>query len=377
MATVKGDVHDIGKNIVGVVLQCNNYTVIDLGVMVPAQKILDAAKEHGADIIGLSGLITPSLDEMVNFAAEMQRQGLEIPLLIGGATTSRAHTAVKVAPQVRRGRSCGSRTHRVPCPSRRRCSTTSQRAALLEAPRPTTPACESGTRRRTTGRWLTLEKARANRTPIDWEGYVPPRPQQPGVRVFTDYDIAELREYIDWQPFFNAWEMKGKFPDILNNPAPGEAARKLYEDGQDMLDRLIKEKWLTANGVFGFFPANAVGDDIEVYADEARTRCARCSATCASRASTARASRTARSATSSPPRSTGLADYVGAFAVTAGLGSQDRIPEFKDGARRLQRDPAGVARGPPRGVVRRADARAGPQASSGATSPTRTSATRP
>ena len=259
MATVKGDVHDIGKNIVGVVLQCNNYDVIDLGVMVPAQKILDAAKEHNADIIGLSGLITPSLDEMVNFAAEMEREGLQIPLLIGGATTSRAHTAVKVAPR-RTGPVVWVKDASRSVPVAAALLDDKQRPALLEATETDYAALRERHSQKNERPMLTLEKARANRTPIEWDGYTPPLPAQgTGVREFLDYDLAELREYIDWQPFFNAWEMKGRFPDILNNPASGEAARKLYDDAQEMLDTLIKEKWLTANGVIGFFPANAVG----------------------------------------------------------------------------------------------------------------------
>ena len=271
MATVKGDVHDIGKNIVGVVLQCNNYEVIDLGVMVPAQKILDAAKEHDADIIGLSGLITPSLDEMVNFAVEMERQGLEIPLLIGGATTSRAHTAVKVSPR-RSGPVVWVKDASRSVPVAAALLDDKQRPALLEATEKDYASLRERHAQKNERPMLTLEKARANRTPIEWDGYTPPVPAQGlGVREFEDYDIAELREYIDWQPFFNAWEMKGSFPDILNNPVSGETARKLYDDAQEMLDTLIKEKWLTANGVIGFFPANAVGDDIEVYTDETRT----------------------------------------------------------------------------------------------------------
>ncbi len=329
MATVKGDVHDIGKNIVGVVLQCNNYTVIDLGVMVPAQKILDAAKEHEADIIGLSGLITPSLDEMVNFAVEMERQGLEIPLLIGGATTSRAHTAVKVSPR-RTGPVVWVKDASRSVPVAAALLDDKQRPALLEATEADYASLRERHAQKNERPTLTLEKARANRTPIDWEGYVPPVPQQQGVRVFTDYDIAELREYIDWQPFFNAWEMKGKFPDILNNPASGEAARKLYEDGQDMLDRLIKEKWLTANGVIGFFPANAVGDDIEVYADQERTKVRAVLRNLRQQGEHRGGIPNRSLGDFVAPKATALPDYVGAFAVTAGLGSQAKIMEFKE-----------------------------------------------
>ncbi|MGY2874763.1 5-methyltetrahydrofolate--homocysteine methyltransferase [Marmoricola sp. URHA0025 HA25] len=329
MATVKGDVHDIGKNIVGVVLQCNNYTVIDLGVMVPAQKILDAAKEHDADIIGLSGLITPSLDEMVNFAVEMERQGLEIPLLIGGATTSRAHTAVKVSPR-RNGPVVWVKDASRSVPVAAALLDDKQRPALLEATEADYASLRERHAQKNERPMLTLEKARANRTPISWDGYTPPAPADgTGVRVFTDYDVAELREYIDWQPFFNAWEMKGKFPDILNNPTTGEAARKLYDDAQDMLDRLIKEKWLTANGVIGLFPANAVGDDIEVYTDDTRSE-VRVTLRNLRQQGEHREGVPNRSLGDFvAPKDTGLADFVGAFAVTAGLGSQDKILEFK------------------------------------------------
>ena len=329
MATVKGDVHDIGKNIVGVVLQCNNYTVVDLGVMVPAQKILDAAKEHGADIIGLSGLITPSLDEMVNFAVEMERAGLDIPLLIGGATTSRAHTAVKIAPR-RTGPVIWVKDASRSVPVAAALLDDKQRPALLEATEKDYESLRERHTQKNERPMLTLTKARANRTPISWDDYTPPVPVQGlGVREFRDYDLAELREYIDWQPFFNAWEMKGRFPDILNNPASGEAARKLYEDAQEMLDTLIKEKWLTANGVIGFFPANAVGDDIEVYTDETRTEVLTTLHNLRQQGEHRDAVPNRSLGDFIAPKSTGLADYVGAFAVTTGLGSADRVAEFK------------------------------------------------
>ena len=329
MATVKGDVHDIGKNIVGVVLQCNNYEVIDLGVMVPAQKILDAAKEHDADIIGLSGLITPSLDEMVNFAVEMERQGLQIPLLIGGATTSRAHTAVKVSPR-RSGPVVWVKDASRSVPVAAALLDDKQRPALLEATEKDYASLRERHAQKSERKMLTLEKARANRTPIEWDGYTPPVPAQGlGVREFLDYDIAELREYIDWQPFFNAWEMKGRFPDILNNPVSGETARKLYDDAQEMLDTLIKEKWLTANGVIGFFPANAVGDDVEVYTDETRTEVLTTLHNLRQQGEHRDGIPNRSLGDFIAPKDTGLADYVGAFAVTTGLGSQDKIDEFK------------------------------------------------
>lgn len=329
MATVKGDVHDIGKNIVGVVLQCNNYEVIDLGVMVPAEKILAAAKEHNADIIGLSGLITPSLDEMVNFAVEMEREGLEIPLLIGGATTSRAHTAVKVSPR-RSGPVVWVKDASRSVPVAAALLDDKQRPALLEATEKDYASLRERHAQKNERPMVTLEKARANRTPIEWDGYTPPVPAQGlGVREFLDYDLAELREYIDWQPFFNAWEMKGRFPDILNNPASGEAARKLYDDAQQMLDTAIKEKWLTANGVIGFFPANAVGDDIAVYTDETRTEVLTTLRNLRQQGEHRDGIPNRSLGDFVAPKDTGSADHIGAFAVTAGLGSADKIAEFK------------------------------------------------
>ena len=332
MATVKGDVHDIGKNIVGVVLQCNNFEVIDLGVMVPAQKIIDAAKEHDADIIGLSGLITPSLDEMVNFAVEMERQGLQIPLLIGGATTSRAHTAVKISPR-RSGPVVWVKDASRSVPVAAALLDDKQRPALLETTETDYASLRERHAQKNERPMLTLQKARANRTPIEWAGYTPPVPAQGlGVREFGDYDFAELREYIDWQPFFNAWEMKGRFPDILNNPVSGETARKLYDDAQAMLDTMIKEKWLTANGVIGFFPANAVGsggEDVEVYTDDTRTKVMTTLHNLRQQGEHRDGIPNRSLGDFIAPKDTGLADYVGAFAVTTGLGSHAKIDEFK------------------------------------------------
>ncbi|HET8583481.1 MAG TPA: vitamin B12 dependent-methionine synthase activation domain-containing protein, partial [Jatrophihabitans sp.] len=350
MATVKGDVHDIGKNIVGVVLQCNNYDVIDLGVMVPAQKILDAAKEHDADVIGLSGLITPSLDEMVNFAAEMERQGFDIPLLIGGATTSRAHTAVKVDKNYH-GPVIWVKDASRSVPVVAALLSDEQRPALLADVTADYDALrERHAARSDTKVILPLDAARANRTPIDWSDYRPPRPhlimQQARdvhsddyrapdrptqfVKVFQDYPLSELRDYIDWQPFFNAWEMKGKFPDILNNPASGEAARKLWDDAQRMLDKIIADKWLTAAGVIGLFPANATdSDDILVYTDETRREVLLTLHELRQQTEHRPGVPHRSLADYVAPASTGLRDYVGAFAVTAGLGSEAKIKEFK------------------------------------------------
>ncbi|MEX0579906.1 MAG: methionine synthase [Mycobacterium sp.] len=329
MATVKGDVHDIGKNIVGVVLQCNNFEVIDLGVMVPASKILDAAKEHNADIIGLSGLITPSLDEMVTVAVEMERAGMQIPLLIGGATTSRAHTAVKISPR-RSGPVVWVKDASRSVPVAAALLDDKQRPALLQATEEDYASLRERHAQKNERPMLTLQKARANRTPIEWAGYTPPVPAQGlGVREFCDYDLAELREYIDWQPFFNAWEMKGRFPDILNNPVSGETARKLYDDAQGMLDTLIKEKWLTANGVIGFFPANALGDDIAVYTDETRTEVMATLHNLRQQGEHRDGIPNRSLGDFIAPKETGLADYVGAFAVTTGLGIGVKIEEFQ------------------------------------------------
>jgi 5-methyltetrahydrofolate--homocysteine methyltransferase len=350
MATVKGDVHDIGKNIVGVVLQCNNYDVVDLGVMVPAQKIIDAAIAEKADVIGLSGLITPSLDEMVNFAAEMERQGLELPLLIGGATTSRAHTAVKV-DQKYHGPVVWVKDASRSVPVVSQLLSDEQRPALLEAVTKDYDALRTRHAAKSTERPLvSIEKARERRTPIDWSGYRPPVPhlvaqqekellrRQSGVpsrsvtqfvRTFSDYSIEELRQYIDWGPFFLAWEMKGRFPDILHNPATGETATKLFEDANRMLDRIIEEKWLRANGVIGLFPANSVGDDIEVYTDESRESVATTLHTLRQQGQHRDGVPNRAMADFVAPRDSGLSDHIGAFAVTAGLGAQDKITEFK------------------------------------------------
>ncbi|MCW2831193.1 MAG: methionine synthase, partial [Aeromicrobium sp.] len=352
MATVKGDVHDIGKNIVGVVLQCNNYDVVDLGVMVPAQKILDAAKEEGADVIGLSGLITPSLDEMVNFAAEMERQGLDIPLMIGCATTSRAHTAVKVA-QKYHGPVIWVKDASRSVPVVAALLSDEQRPKLLaDTIADYETLRERHAARQDTRSLLTIAAARDKATPIDWSGYQPPRPRMlvqqardlcsgPGcdhrhgeatqfVKTFTDYPLDELRAYIDWQPFFSAWEMKGRYPDILNNPATGEAARKLYDDAQVMLDQLIDEKWIRANGVFGLFPASQLhGDDIEVYTDESRTSVLTTLHQLRQQGEGREGSARKSLADFVAPKDSGLRDYVGAFAVTAGGGITDRIMQFK------------------------------------------------
>jgi 5-methyltetrahydrofolate--homocysteine methyltransferase len=352
MATVKGDVHDIGKNIVGVVLQCNNFEVVDLGVMVPAQKILDTARDVKADLIGLSGLITPSLDEMVHVAREMQRLGLDLPLLIGGATTSRAHTAVKVAPAYA-GPVVWVKDASRSVPAASQLLSPASRTRLMAEVRKDYDAIRERHGRMQQEKFVGLAAARANRTPVEWGGFKPFRPRlltmqhqdvvagawapehgpHPSsmqfVRAFKDYPLAELRKYIDWQPFFIAWELKGRYPDLLNNPASGEAARKLWADAQAMLDRIELEKWLAASGVCGLFPASAAGDDIEVYADETRARVA-ARLHCLRQQSEHRPGVPHRSlADFVAPKDTGLHDYVGAFAVTAGLGCAEKVAQFK------------------------------------------------
>jgi 5-methyltetrahydrofolate--homocysteine methyltransferase len=345
-ATVKGDVHDIGKNIVGVVLQCNNYEVIDLGVMVPAQKILDTAREVGADAVGLSGLITPSLDEMVNVATEMQRQGFTLPLLIGGATTSRAHTAVKVDPKYD-GPVVWVKDASRSVPVTSALLHETRRDTLLADVKADYDSLRARHAAKNDRPLATIADARAARTPIEWRGYRPPRPhlllQQDHdvspitgrrgatqhVRVFRNADLGEIRRYIDWQPFFNAWEMKGSFPDILEDADSGETARKLYDDGQRMLDQLIEGRWLTANGVVGLFPANAVGDDIEVYLDESRGDPHAVLPQLRQQGSHRPGVPNRSLADYVAPKETGLRDYIGLFAVTAGVGSHEKIAEFK------------------------------------------------
>ncbi|HVY56346.1 MAG TPA: methionine synthase [Xanthobacteraceae bacterium] len=330
LATVKGDVHDIGKNIVGVVLQCNNYEVVDLGVMVPAAKILETAKAEGADIIGLSGLITPSLDEMCHVAAEMERQGFDLPLLIGGATTSRVHTAVKIHPNYRRGQAVyvndASRAVGVT-------------AALISAEsRPNYVAdvraeyakiAAAHARGEEQKRRLSLADARANALRLDWSGYRPPRPLRLGTKKFAGYSLAELVPYIDWSPFFSTWELSGRFPAILHDDKYGEAARALYDDARAMLDRIIAEKWFRASAVVGFWPANAQGDDILVFRDEQRTE--PCATLHTLRQQLPRREGRANVALADfiAPRASGVPDYIGAFIVTAGVGEDEIAERFK------------------------------------------------
>jgi 5-methyltetrahydrofolate--homocysteine methyltransferase len=331
MATVKGDVHDIGKNIVGVVLQCNNYEVIDMGVMVPCDKILEKAKEENVDIIGLSGLITPSLDEMVHVAREMQRLDFKIPLMIGGATTSKAHTAVKIEPHYKNDIalyvSDASRCVNVAS----QLLSKTAKPAFVEAAR--TEYDEIRERRKNRGdrtKLVSLKEARARAPEIDFENYQPPKPAFTGVRVFEDYDLNELAEYIDWTPFFISWDIAGKYPAIFDDPKRGEAARNLFDDAQKLLKQMIEEKRISARGVIGFWPANRRGDDIVVYTDETRTE--ELTTLHHLRQQDEKAPGKPMMALSDfvAPESSHLGDYVGGFAVTTGIGVDELTTEFKN-----------------------------------------------
>jgi 5-methyltetrahydrofolate--homocysteine methyltransferase len=333
IATVKGDVHDIGKNIVAVVLQCNNFEVVNMGVMVPADKILAAARDEGADMIGLSGLITPSLEEMAHVAREMQRQGFSMPLLIGGATTSRVHTAVKIAPHYSRGpvvyvsdasRSVGVCQNLVSDEAATRFI--AEVSAEYERVREQ-HAAKKGPE------LIPLAEARANASRIDWAGYLPPKPKFIGRRLFRNYDLAMVAKYVDWGPFFQTWDLHGRFPQILADEVIGEHARQVFAEGEKMLERIIAERWLTANGALAFYPANSVGDDIEVYRDESRRE-------------VLFTWHGLRQQTRKPvvdgrpnpnqclsdfiaPSRTGIADYIGLFAVTSGIGLEAREAVFQ------------------------------------------------
>ena len=325
MATVKGDVHDIGKNIVGVVLACNNFEVIDLGVMVPAQVILDRAKAENADIIGLSGLITPSLEEMSHVAREMQRQGFTVPLLIGGATTSRAHTALKIDPHYKSPSIWVKDASRAVGVAQSLVSP-DLRGAFVDAA--ASDYAEIRTRHRNRGdakRLVSLEKARAQRFEGDWANYVPPAPLQPGLHVFDDYPLAELLPLIDWTPFFNTWELAGRYPAILDDAVVGKQARELLADAQAMLKCIVDEKWLRAKAVFGLWPAHAVGDDVVVEVDGEPTTL-----------------HFLRQQVDKPverpdfcladfiaPRDTGRQDWIGGFAVTSGIGIEPHVARFE------------------------------------------------
>ncbi|MBI1261183.1 MAG: methionine synthase [Rhizobiales bacterium] len=333
MATVKGDVHDIGKNIVGVVLQCNNFEVIDLGVMVPAQKILDVAREENVDIIGLSGLITPSLDEMCHVAAEMERQGFDVPLMIGGATTSRIHTAVKINPNYKAGQAIyvtdASRAVGV---ASNLMAEGGREAYIGEIRDEYARMASAHAKSRSGEARQTLAGARANKTKIDWAGYQPVAPSFLGTKVFDNYPLDVLVPYIDWTPFFSTWELAGHYPQILHDEKVGEAARSLFADAQEMLKQMVEEKWLTARAVIGFWPANQVGtDDIEIYGDEDR---AEAEAVLHSLRQQMKRKNSERAnmalADFIAPKESGVPDYIGGFAVTTGFGEDEVAKRFEE-----------------------------------------------
>jgi 5-methyltetrahydrofolate--homocysteine methyltransferase len=329
VATVKGDVHDIGKNIVGVVLQCNNYEVINLGVMVPAIKILQVARDEKCDIIGLSGLITPSLEEMAHVAHEMEREGFTIPLLIGGATTSRVHTAVKIAPHY------SGVTVYVPDASRSVsvCSSLLSDGLREEYARSVRADYDKirtqHQSKKSRAPLLSIVQARANAANTDWSAYTPPAPRLIGVKRFRDYDLAAIVPHIDWSPFFQTWELSGPYPKILQDPLVGEAARNVLAEGRAMLTKIVAEKWLAANAVVGLFPANSVGDDIEIYTDESRSRVATRFHNLRQQAQKPAGKPNYCLADYVAPKGSGVKDYIGAFAVTAGIGIEARVQQFE------------------------------------------------
>ncbi|WP_250627146.1 methionine synthase [Pinirhizobacter soli] len=327
MATVKGDVHDIGKNIVGVVLRCNNFEVIDLGVMVPVQKILDTAREVKADIIGLSGLITPSLEEMSQVAREMQRQGFELPLMIGGATTSRAHTALRIEPHYKATTVWVKDASRAVGVAQSLVSKELVDEFIAKVRSEYAEVRERHKERGTGKPLVPMSKARGQRFNGGWESYTPPAPRKAGITVLDNYDLAELVPYIDWGPFFNAWELAGRFPAILDDEIVGPQARELFADAKAMLDKIVSEKWLTARGVIGFWQASGVGDDVEVRGEDGKKLAML---------------RFLRQQVDKPadrpdfcladfvaPKDTGVADWVGGFAVTSGHGIDEHVARFE------------------------------------------------
>ncbi|MCG7498492.1 methionine synthase [Vibrio sp. Of7-15] len=328
LATVKGDVHDIGKNIVGVVLQCNNYEIIDLGVMVPCETILKVAKEENVDIIGLSGLITPSLDEMVHVAKEMERQGFELPLLIGGATTSKAHTAVKIEQNYHGPVVYVNNASRAVGVCTSLLSDELRPAFMDRLELDYERVRDQHNRKAPRTKPVTLDQARANKADLDWDSYTPPAPAKGGIHVFDDFSVATLRNYIDWTPFFMTWSLSGKFPAILEHELVGEEARKLYKEANQLLDKIEQEGIIKARGMCGLFPANSVDDDIEVYSDESRTE-------------VIKVLHNLRQQTEKPkgfnyclsdfiaPKDSGKPDWVGAFAVTGGIGERELADQFK------------------------------------------------
>jgi len=327
MATVKGDVHDIGKNIVGVVLQCNGYDVVDLGVMVPCDKILDAAIEHDVDMIGLSGLITPSLDEMVYVGKEMQRRGMDMPLLIGGATTSKTHTAVKIEPAYEAGATVyvTDASRAVGVVGQLLGDGKADYAAGLRTEY--AKAREAHQRGQSAKARLTLKEAQGNAWTTDWKNYTPPKPTFTGTKTLTEYPLEKLRDFIDWTPFFATWELKGRYPAILENELYGEAARDLFKDANAMLDEIIEKKWVSANAIFGFWPAAQKGDDVQVFTDETRSETLAHFHGLRQQISKGSASKPnfCISDFCAPE-----GDYIGGFAVTAGLGEEAQSKRFEE-----------------------------------------------
>jgi 5-methyltetrahydrofolate--homocysteine methyltransferase len=327
LATVKGDVHDIGKNIVGVVLACNNYEVIDMGVMVSSEKILERAKAEKVDMIGLSGLITPSLDEMVHVAKEMERQGFKLPLLVGGATTSRRHTAVKIAPHY------SEPVVHVLDASRAVPVTTSllsedgkeEFVARHRADYEALRKAHAATRQQV----VSLETARGRRTPIEWRTEDLPTPAFTGVRVLDNFPLATLREFIDWTPLFHAWGLKGVYPRILEHAEQGEQARQIFADANALLDRIVEKNLIRARGVYGFFPASAVGDDVELYTDGTRAKVLDRFHFLRQQANKEGSEPCRSLADFIAPKETGLPDHIGAFAATSGIGLKELCDTFR------------------------------------------------
>jgi len=330
LATAKGDVHDIGKNIVGVVLQCNGYEIIDLGVMVPAEKIFEAAREHDADMIGISGLITPSLEEMSHVSKEMQRQEFEIPLLIGGATTSKMHTAVKIDPHYQQPVVYVADASRCVGVASQLLSETRRGAFLAELEQEYDHYRERFQAKLEKREFLNLDTARANRLETDWKTYIPPQPRQAGVQSLIDFPLETLVEYIDWTPFFSTWELRAKFPRVLEHEQYGEQARQLYDDAQLMLTEFIESGEISANAVFGLLPANSVDhDDIEIYSDGQRDQVL--TRVTGLRQQTVHPSERPNLSLADfiAPRDSGVADTIGAFAVTAGIGLDKLVQQYE------------------------------------------------
>ncbi|HQY21638.1 MAG TPA: methionine synthase [Ignavibacteria bacterium] len=330
MATVKGDVHDIGKNIVGVVLGCNNYDVVDLGVMVPCEKILEAARNEKADIIGLSGLITPSLDEMVHVAKEMEREGFDIPLLIGGATTSKVHTAVKIEQNYKRGQTIHVLDASRSVPVVGNLLNENKGAFESGIKDEYTKLREHHLKNKVQKNYLKYEDAKKNKFEIDFKKEDIAVPEFKGIKILNDYPLQEIAEYIDWTPFFRTWELAGKYPEILEDKVVGEQAANLFLDAKNLLNIIIKEKRLTANAVFGIFPANSVGDDIEVYTDESKTEVLKTIHTLRQQNEKSKGQPNLALSDFIAPKESGLTDYIGGFAVTAGMGIEEWIKKYNE-----------------------------------------------